>query len=427
MNSSQDTQFATGFSFFLLLMDAHRLPLPSSCQRYFPSNTCYHPNSYIKLYEHNRTRMRLQFLLLLVASLSLSRHYPRVDAFLIVGPRPATTISIRPQQHPLPSHSQIQSSLYAAEDSEEDASSSASLLSSSSSSRRRVLRSSLLWAAATTVAASSSSSTLSFTTRPPLAFAAANTKVLVLGGTGFVGSRVVALLKQQAGVSVTATSTDGRDGTVALNVLQASDTLATAIQKLAAGCTAVISCVGAIGNTDVDVDEKINGATAAAAVGAKAAGVSRFVYITVAPEVAALARDVDFLQGYLRGKQQSRAAVLENFPSTAATLIEPTFIYGGGSFELNPPRVATFYGQFIENLLSAQPVRTLENILSPGMIKLALEPPVFVEDVAAAAVAGALGRLTTTKVSDAGAGAMVLDSHDKIKQAAAAVLEPQSS
>ena len=109
----------------------------------------------------------------------------------------------------------------------------------------------------------------------------------------------------------------------------------------------------------------------------------------------------------MEGKTISRQAVLEAFPENKAVLIEPTFIYGGGSFELNPPRVSTFYGKFLEGLLSSSPIRTIERVLSPGIVKLALEPPVPVEDVARAAVAGALGKTDS-----------ILDSYDKIKKAA---------
>jgi len=224
-------------------------------------------------------------------------------------------------------------------------------------------------------------------------------KVLVLGGTGFVGKQVVETLRD-LGVDTIATSRNGRDGTVALDITESN--VASKVEKLASGCTAVISCVGAIGT---DNDEAVNAGTGMAAQGAKAAGVRRFVYITVAPEVKEFAKDIDFLQGYMKGKTFSREAVLSNF-GDSATLIEPTFIYGGGSFELNPPRVASFYGKFIEGLLSSGPVRAVERILSPGIIKIALEPPVPVEAVASAAVAGALGKADP-----------ILDTYDKIKKA----------
>ena len=225
------------------------------------------------------------------------------------------------------------------------------------------------------------------------------TKILVLGGTGFVGAQVVATLNSLA-IDTVITSRNGREGTIALDFTK--DNVEAKIERLAAGCSAVISCVGAIGTED---DEKINAGTGFAAKAAKAAGVSRFVYITVAPEVREFARDIDFLSGYLAGKEFSRDAVVSAFDQDAV-LIEPSFIYGGGSFEINPPRVASFYGQFIEGLLSSNPIRSIERILSPGLIKIALEPPVPVEAVANAAVAGALGKTIS-----------VLDTYDKIKEA----------
>ena len=124
-----------------------------------------------------------------------------------------------------------------------------------------------------------------------------STKVLVLGGTGFVGSRVVQSLRG-LGVQIVATSRDGRDGTVALD-FTAADKTKDAVQKLSEGCTAVISCIGSIGTPN---DEVINSGTSLAAAGAKAAGVQRFVYITVAPEVREFAKGIDFLEGYMKGR-----------------------------------------------------------------------------------------------------------------------------
>lgn len=222
-------------------------------------------------------------------------------------------------------------------------------------------------------------------------------KVLVLGGTGFVGSRVVKKL-QGMGIDVVATSRDGRDGTVALDVTTTSD-VAKAIEGLAKGCSAVISTIGAIGT---DNDLAVNSATGLAAIGAKAAGVSKFVYISVAPEVKEFAQDIEFLKPYMKGKTFSQDAVTSNFGSSS-TLIEPTFIYGGDSFGVNPPRVAGFYGEFIEAILSSGPLRAVTNIAPKGFIKIALEPPVSVDAVADAAVAGALGKSES-----------VLDTYDKI-------------
>jgi nucleoside-diphosphate-sugar epimerase len=232
----------------------------------------------------------------------------------------------------------------------------------------------------------------------PMAFAAGETsKVLVLGGTGFVGSRVVQKLKS-LGVDVVATSRDGRDGTVALDVSKPGLDVTKAVEELAKGCTAVISTIGCIGT---DQDLKVNSATGLAAMGAKAAGVTQFVYISVAPEVKEFAKNIDFLKPYMQGKTFSEEAVASSFYKS--TVIEPTFIYGGDSFNVNPPRVAGFYGEFIEALLSSGPIRAITNVAPEGLIKIALEPPVSVDVVANAAVAGALREADS-----------VLDSYDKI-------------
>lgn len=226
-------------------------------------------------------------------------------------------------------------------------------------------------------------------------------KILILGSTGFVGSQVIAILKEM-GIETIGTSRNGRDGTVALNFNDKD--VQQKVERLASGCTAVISCVGAIGTAN---DFTVNAGTGLAAQGAKAVGsVQKFVYITVAPEVKEFARNVDFLEAYMAGKSSSQDLVVALFQENGI-LIAPTFIYGGGSFELNPPRVASFYGQFIEGILSSSPIRNVERLLSPGFVKIALEPPVPVEDVAKASVAGALGETTLS----------ILDSYDKIKQA----------
>lgn len=232
---------------------------------------------------------------------------------------------------------------------------------------------------------------------PPMANAVETSKVLVLGGTGFVGSRVVQKLKSM-NVEVVATSRDGRDGTVALDVSKPGLDVTKTVKELAKGCNAVISTIGCIGTKE---DLKVNSATGLAALGAKAAGVGQFVYISVAPEVKDLAKNVDFLKPYMQGKTFSQETVASSIERS--TLIEPTFIYGGDSFNVNPPRVAGFYGEFIEALLSSGPIRALTNVAPEGIIKIALEPPVSVDTIANAAVAGALGKADS-----------VLDTYDKI-------------
>ena len=116
---------------------------------------------------------------------------------------------------------------------------------------------------------------------------------------------------------------------------------------------------------------------------------------------------------FLPGEQNTFALALTQHLRTILLLrFYSLVIYGGGSFELNPPRVTTSYGQLLEGLLASSPMRVVDRLLSPGILKIVLEPPIPVERVAAASVAGALGRLPVTPVTEQ------LDTYDKIKQAA---------
>lgn len=230
-------------------------------------------------------------------------------------------------------------------------------------------------------------------------------KILVLGGTGFVGTQIVQQL-QNLNIPVISTSRDGRDNTIALDVTK-ENAINNIIPELTKDITCIISCIGSIGT---DNDEIINSATGTIAILAKKSNVQRFVYITVAPDVKEFASNIDFLKGYMNGKTYSRSTILNTYGDNTnnSIFIEPTFIYGGNTFNINPPRVASFYGNFIENLLSSGPIRSIESVMPSGIIKIALEPPVNVNDIAKAAIAGALGKSPIT----------ILDSYDKIKQAA---------
>jgi len=243
-------------------------------------------------------------------------------------------------------------------------------------------------------------------------------KVLVLGGTGLVGSEIVRQLRAK-NVDVIATSRDGRQGTQKLDVTTPGIDVAKEVEKLSQGCQSVISTIGAIPYTTSLTDteaaniQSINAASGLAAVGAKAAGVKHFVFISNAPEVKALMTEnpalLNFLQPYAKGKALSEAFIQMSFgqgKGLSYTLVKPTFIFGGEKFGLTPPRVNKSYGELIETILSLGPFRAAANIL-PGIIGIAFEPPVSAEAVAGAAIAGAF--------SDE---SLVFDTHDKITNAA---------
>eukprot|EP00549_Striatella_unipunctata_P001670 CAMPEP_0118708196 /NCGR_PEP_ID=MMETSP0800-20121206/21721_1 /TAXON_ID=210618 ORGANISM="Striatella unipunctata, Strain CCMP2910" /NCGR_SAMPLE_ID=MMETSP0800 /ASSEMBLY_ACC=CAM_ASM_000638 /LENGTH=310 /DNA_ID=CAMNT_0006611299 /DNA_START=79 /DNA_END=1011 /DNA_ORIENTATION=+ len=237
------------------------------------------------------------------------------------------------------------------------------------------------------------------------AAAAETDKILVLGGTGLVGSEVCKQLKAM-NIDFIATSTDGRSNTVALNALDGS--VYKKVGELAKDCTAVISTIGVIGTEN---DDRVNAASGLAAVAAKEAGVKSFAYISVAPEVKEFAKGIDPLKKYLSGKTTSEEYITRQFPD-GYTLVEPTFIFGGKEFGVTPPRVTTEYGQLIETILSSSPLRLAANIAPEGFIKIALEPPVAASDVAKAAIAGVLGKSIPSKS---------LDTYDKIKGASSLV------
>merc|ERR1712050_580287 len=226
------------------------------------------------------------------------------------------------------------------------------------------------------------------------------TKVTVVGGTGFVGSRVCQRLVE-AGCEVTSVSKSGSVPKwcaseawtqnvkwVANNLVRGPrETLENAI----GAPDAIISCVGAIG-FDVQGLRLGNGkANEEVARCAKKPEVGRFIYVSVSSEVADAAGDL--LPGYFQGKAIAEQAIIDAVGPSGAIFIKPTFIYGGDGFGLFPPRVSTGYGAKVEDLLSKAPIQKIADILPgfAGLIKVALRPPVSVDAVAASCVRAALG------------------------------------
>ena len=204
--------------------------------------------------------------------------------------------------------------------------------------------------------------------------------VLVLGGSGFVGSAVCSKL-DELGISYVAPSHDE------LDMVGTDAELKVADVCLQNACTAVISTIGSINASD---DEVINAASGKAAIGARMGGCQRFVFIGNDPSVRDLSKSVPFLKGYAAGKEEAEAKIREVFSPSDYCIVQPTFIYGGEDFGLNPPRVASSVGQFADELLGLYPIQALADAL-PGVLGVALSPPVSRERVAGAAVSAALG------------------------------------
>ena len=146
--------------------------------------------------------------------------------------------------------------------------------------------------------------------------AADKQKIVVFGGSGYVGAYVTKLLLSQ-GCNVVSVARSTPEAQVAkvqailgapvaadYKMLDASSAdLSTVLQ----GATAVISCVGVVpgGANQRDGNGAVNIRIADAA---KAAGIGRFVYLSVASELSN--GPIKFIFGdYVKGKAEAEAAV----------------------------------------------------------------------------------------------------------------------
>jgi len=229
-------------------------------------------------------------------------------------------------------------------------------------------------------------------------------KILVLGGTGFLGSEIVNQAQSRSDVDVVCTSASGKDGALTLDLTSAD--AGELVRKAAEGCVGVISTVGSIGTK---YDRQINSATAVAARAARAAGVKHFVSVGNNERVRGLTKSMPFLTDYAEGKEESERAIRELYGYNGC-IVQPSFIYGGNKYGISPPRVASPVGALAEEVLGLYPIQALSKAL-PDALGAPLEPPVSVESTAGACLNVALGICE---------GYTVLDSKDSIVMAATA-------
>lgn len=237
--------------------------------------------------------------------------------------------------------------------------------------------------------------------RVPTVTMQATPTVTVLGGSGFVGSRVCKLLVEE-GALVTSVSPSGKvpdwckgQAWTESVTWKATSFLRGARENLeeAIGSpSVVVSCIGAVGFDGQQLVQGNGKANVEAVRAAKKAGtVTKYVYVSVATEVADASGWLPgFFENYFKGKNQAEAAMVEAMGEDATCIVRPSFIYGGDSFGLFPPRVTAGYGAAIEQILSNGVVTKLADAL-PGLLKVALRPPVSVDAVAAACAGAALG------------------------------------
>jgi len=249
----------------------------------------------------------------------------------------------------------------------------------------------------------------------------ASLSVTVFGGGGFTGSRVCKLLVGK-GATVTSISKSGTVPTWCQGEewtdkveWQTADLLSAdnaSLDKAVGSPDAVISCVGVVG-TDPDILRKGNGDANVAAFSSAARGgkLQRAAYVSVGSEVDACKENwlPEFFQGYFDGKIMAEKAAIDAMGGDAkkVCIVKPTFIYGGSDFGLLPPRVNYEYGAGVEELLMLPPFKFLADN-TPGLIKVALRPPVCVDSVA--------GACATAVMDESGADLGVLDGTDIINE-----------
>jgi nucleoside-diphosphate-sugar epimerase len=77
-------------------------------------------------------------------------------------------------------------------------------------------------------------------------------RVLILGGAGFIGQRIVAALQAQGGWQVRVASRRARPGAAGVEVVKADTLDAQALRQALDGCSAVVNCVTGSGHTIVE-------------------------------------------------------------------------------------------------------------------------------------------------------------------------------
>lgn len=157
--------------------------------------------------------------------------------------------------------------------------------------------------------------------------------ILLIGGTGFVGSHLAAVLAAAGHRLTLPTRRRERAKHLALlptaEVVEADVHDPAVLARLCAGQDAVFSLVGILkggeGNpygagfarAHVELPRQI-------AIACRAAGVPRLIH------VSALKASADAPSGYLRSKAAGEAAILKAQPGTAVTIVRPSVIFGRG-------------------------------------------------------------------------------------------------
>ncbi|KAK9985150.1 hypothetical protein SO802_034675 [Lithocarpus litseifolius] len=207
-------------------------------------------------------------------------------------------------------------------------------------------------------------------------------RVVVLGGSGFVGSAICKAAVSK-GIEVVSLSRSGRPTYPNSWVDQVNwvtgDVFYVNWDEVLVGATAVVSTLGGFGSEEQML--RINGEANVVSVNAaKDNGIPKFILISV--------HDYNLPSfilstGYFTGKRKAEAEVLSKYPNSGVVL-RPGFIYGKrrvDGFEIPLDLI----GEPVERILCATEsfTRPLSSLPASDLL---LAPPVSVDDVALAAI-----------------------------------------
>ena len=186
-------------------------------------------------------------------------------------------------------------------------------------------------------------------------------KVLVTGGTGFVGPKIVRALGE-AGHDVRALVRDPQRGAaLGCELAEGDMTDADSLRRAVDGCDAIVHLVAIITGRPGDFERVMTEGTAELAGAATAAGVRRFVLMSA---LGTSAETKDLVPYYRAKWAMERTVEGSGIPYT---IFRPSFVFGAG-------------GGALQQFLRIARLAPVTPIVGPGTQRL---QPIWVDDVAA--------------------------------------------